>query len=77
MNLVLQQRLLFLVHPEGGRDVLPANLSSGEYRPHLVIETNQPEAVAIENPEGTCLGVAFDNVPAQIVPGQSFFATLC
>ena len=69
-------KITFLGASDGGRDVLPANLVSGQYRPHIVIDPNQPTAVAIDNPEETHLGVAFENVPAQILPGQPFLADL-
>ena len=70
-------KITFLSASEGGRDVLPANLSSGQYRPHVVIDSNQPGAEAHESfAEETYLGVSFDNVPTQVVPGQPFLADL-
>lgn len=69
--------ITFLGASEGGRDVLPANLSSGEYRPHVVIDPNQLRAVTVDSvSEKTYFGVTFVNGPAQILPGQSFLADL-
>ena len=69
-------KITFLSSSEGGRDVLPADLSRGQYRPHVVIDPHQPTAMAIDNPEETYLGVMFENGPAQIVPGKPFLADL-
>jgi hypothetical protein len=70
-------RISFLGAAEGGRDELPADLSSGQYRPHVVIDPNQLRAVTVDSvPEETYLGVTFVNGPAQILPGQSFLAEL-
>ena len=69
-------KITFLSASEGGRDVFPANLTSGEYRPHIVIDSHQPVAVPTESPEEAYLGVMFENGPAQIVPGQPFLADL-
>lgn len=70
-------KITFLGAAEGGRDVLPAKLSSGQYRPHIVIDPNQLRAVTADGvPEETYLGVTFVNGPAQVLPGQSFLAEL-
>jgi hypothetical protein len=70
-------KITFLEASEGGRVVLPANLASGQYRPHLVIDPNQLRAVTVESvPEETYFGVTFVSGPAQIRPGQSFLADL-
>ena len=69
--------ITFLGPSEGGRDVLPTNLSSGQYRPHIVIDLNQLRAVVTDSdPEEIYFGVTFVNGPAQIVPGQPFLADL-
>ncbi len=70
-------KITFLAAAEGGRDELPANLSSGRYRPHVVIDPNQLRAVTVDSvPEETYFGVTFVNGPAQILPRQSFLADL-
>jgi hypothetical protein len=70
-------KVTFLGAAEGGRDELPANLSSGQYRPHVVIDPNQLRAVTVDSvPEETYFGVTFVNGPAQILPRQSFLADL-
>ena len=70
-------KITFLDASDGGRDVVPANLGSGQYRPHIVIEPNEPMAEAEDSsPEETYLGVIFENGPAQIIPGQPFWADL-
>jgi hypothetical protein len=57
--------------------VFPANLSSGQYRPHVIIDPNQLRAVTVDSvPEETYFGVTFVDGPAQILPGQSFLADL-
>ena len=56
--------------------MLPANLASGQYRPHIVIDHHQLKAAKDSVQEETYLGVMFENGPAQIVPGQPFLADL-
>ena len=71
-------KITFLSQSEGGRTSLPANLSSGQYRPHLVIaDLNQLRAVVIDRVPGeTYLGVTFVRCPEQIIAGESFLAEL-
>ena len=70
-------KITFLGASEGGRDVLPANLSSGQYRPHVVIDPNQLRAVNVDGvPKETYFSVPLVNGPAQILAGQSFLADL-
>jgi len=70
-------KITFLGTSEGDREVLPANLSSGQYRPNVVIDPNQLRAVTVESVhEETYFGVTFVCGPAQILPGQSFLADL-
>jgi translation elongation factor EF-Tu-like GTPase len=70
-------KITFLGPAEGGRDELPANLSSGQYRPHVVIDPNQLRAVTVDSvPEETYFGITLVNGPAQILPRQSFLADL-
>jgi len=70
-------KITFLDASDGGRDVLPANLASGEYRPHIVIDPDRLRAVGTDSvAEETYLGVAFKKGPAQIVPRQPFLADL-
>ena len=70
-------KITFLDASEGGRDVLPANLSSGQYQPHIVIDPHQLRAVGADgSPEELYFGVTFADAPVEIVPGQSFLATL-
>lgn len=74
----IKAKITFYAGSEGGRNALPTNLTSGEYRPHLVVaDPNQLRAVAMESPaEETYLGVAFVGAPTEIVAGESFLAKL-
>ena len=74
----IKARITFYAKSEGGRDALPANLSSGEYRPHLVVgDPNQLRPLARESAaEENYLGVAFIGAPTEIVAGESFLAEL-
>jgi hypothetical protein len=45
----IDAKITFLEASEGGRVVLPANLASGQYRPHVVIDPNQLRAVTVES----------------------------
>ena len=70
-------KITFLSASEGGRDVLPANLSSGEYRPHIVIDPDWLRAMGKDSVQDEAyLGVTFENGPAQIVPERPFLADL-
>jgi hypothetical protein len=69
-------KITFLGAAEGGRDELPANLSSGQYRPHVVIDPNQLRAVTVDSvPEETYFGVTFVNGPTKIFQGSLFWRT--
>ncbi len=74
----IEAEVVFLPQSEGGRKEPPANLSSGEYRPHLVVgDPNQRQAVIIDNTnQEPYLGVAFLSGPESVKPGELFLAEL-
>ena len=67
-------KIIFLPQSDAGRTSLPANLSSGQYRPHLVVgDLNQLRAVVMNRVLGeTYLGVTFVRGPEEIIAGESF-----
>lgn len=70
-------RITFLAKSDGGRDVPPANVSSGQYRPHLVVNPNQLRGVTMDGVDGeTYLGVTFARGPLEIIPGEPFIVEL-
>ena len=58
--------------------MLPANLSGGGYRPHLLVgDPNQRRAITVGNEiQEAYLGVAFVSGPESIEPGEPFLAKL-
>ncbi len=74
----IKAKLTFLSESDGGRNAPPANLSDGEYRPHLVVsDPNQLRAVVLDNlVRETYLGITFVGVPKEIIAGEPFLAEL-
>ncbi len=74
----IEADITFLPESEGGRKELPANLSGGGYRPHLVVgDPSQRRAITVGNEiQETYLGVAFLSGPEKVEPGKSFLAEL-
>lgn len=74
----IEAEVTFLPEAEGGRTTLPSDLSSGGYRPHIVLEDqNQMHPVAFGSvTEEAYLGVAFVSAAEQVEPGVAFRAEL-
>jgi hypothetical protein len=74
----LKAQITFLPASDGGREVLPTDLSDGQYRPHLVVGDPNQRKDLLVNHEGQeiYLGVAFVGGPANVFPGQPFVAEL-
>ena len=71
-------KVTFLGAAEGGRDVLPAKLSSGQYRPHIVIDPNQLGAVTADGvPEETYLGLRSLMARHRFFQDNHFWLNLC
>jgi hypothetical protein len=70
--------ITFLSASEGGRQSPPDNLSSGQYRPHLVVgDPDQRQAVTVDNEvKETYLGVVFVDGPESVAVGEPFIAEL-
>lgn len=71
-------KITFFPQSDDGRTSLPANLSSGQYRPHVVVaDLNQLRAVAMDSVAPVAyLGVTFVRGPEHIIAGESFLTEL-
>ena len=74
----IKAKITFYPESESGRSTLPQDLSSGKYRPHLVVgDPNQLRALVMDGGKTeTYLGVAFVGGPVEIIAGESFHAEL-
>ena len=71
-------QITFLPATEGGRESLPNDFSSGQYRPHVVAgDPTQRKALFVNNvAQEEYLGVAFVGGPIGVIAGEPFVAEL-